>query len=324
MHFRLLKAPAAARRAFTLVELLVVIAIIGILIALLLPAVQAAREAARRSQCSNNLKQIGLALHNYHDTFQVFPPGYVDEKPSLRQDGHGWIVNAFLLPFAEQGSLYDQLDTRHRMNLANATTLSLTRTIVSGYLCPSSTEQDVTQSPRININVGGTNYRIAVSNYLGIMGNQDIRCWSTGVNGMFYHNSRVKMRDVVDGTSNTFAFAERSAPAQPTNWQGGVWAGTTIQQATGQDCFGGTNGFESLRAVLTLTRAGWGLINSPPPTYTYGPSSLHPGGAQFLLVDGSVRFVSETIDAANPGPTPPMSIYQRLGAINDGLPVSEF
>ncbi|MGI6418982.1 MAG: DUF1559 domain-containing protein [Thermoguttaceae bacterium] len=307
-------------RGFTLVELLVVIAIIGILIALLLPAVQAAREAARRSQCTNNLKQIGLALHNYHDTFLVFPPGYIDEKPSLGQDGHGWIVNAFLLPFLEQTGLYDQLNTTHRMDLTNATTLNLARTIVSGYLCPSSTEADATQSPRLTIN----DYRIGVSNYLGIMGNQDFRCWSTGINGLFYHNSRVKIRDVTDGTSNSFAFAERSAPPNRSNWVGGVWAGTTIQQADSGDCFGGKWGYESLRNALTLTRAGWGLINTSPPTYTYGPSSLHPGGCHFLLVDGSVRFVTETIDASYPGPSPPMSTYQRLGSINDGLTVGEF
>ena len=302
------------RLGFTLVELLVVIAIIGILIALLLPAVQAAREAARRSQCSNNLKQIGLGLHNYHDTFKVFPPGFID--------GHGWMVTTYLLPFVEQESLYDQLNTRDFMDLSIATKLDLTRTVLNGYLCPSSDEPDPTQSPDQSVNIQGTNYKIGVSNYMGIMGTQDLRCWTTTVDGIFYHNSRTGMRDITDGTSNTFAFSERTAHGP--DWRGGVWAGTTVQVGSNAAYSCGTNGFESLRIALTLTRNGWGLINGSG--YQYGPSSMHPGGAQFLLADGSVKFVSETIDAANntSTATTTMSTYQRLGARNDDLVVGEY
>jgi prepilin-type processing-associated H-X9-DG protein len=289
------------------VELLVVIAIIGILIALLLPAVQAAREAARRGQCSNNLKQIGLGLHNYHDTHLCFPPGFIDR--------HGWTVNTYLLPFVEQRSLYDQLNTRNAMDLSNTTTLQLARTVLNGYLCPSSDESDRSQSPDITIN----GYKIGVSNYLGIMGTQDLRCWVPGSNGLFFHNSAVKMRDITDGTSNTFAFSERSAHG---NWYGGIWAGTTIQQCSGQtNYYCGTQGFEALRNALIVTIQSWGLINGTG--YQYGPSSMHPGGCQFLLADGSVRFVSQTIDAANNGPTN-MSTYQKLGSRNDGQVVGEF
>lgn len=310
------------RRGFTLVELLVVIAIIGILIALLLPAVQAAREAARRSQCSNNLKQIGLALHNYHDTFKVFPPGYIDEKPSLGQDGHGWMLNTFLLPFVEQQSLHDQLNTRDRMNLANATTLSLARTVISGYLCPSSDEIDPTQSPDLTIN----GQKIAVSNYLGVMGPQDFRCGTaaSGISSVFYHNSTVRMRDITDGTSNTFAFAERTAHGKG---KGGVWAGVPIASATSasMDCFGGAWAYESLRTALAWVISPYGLINGETASQTGdGPSSMHPGGCHFLLVDGSVRFVSETINAASNTVGVNMGTYQRLGARNDGQPVAEF
>jgi len=301
------------RQGFTLVELLVVIAIIGILIALLLPAVQAAREAARRSQCSNNLKQIGLGLHNYHDTFKVFPPGFID--------GHGWMVTTYLLPFVEQGSMHDQLNTNIFMDLSDSAKLDLTRTVLDGYICPSSDELDRTQSPDQPVNIHGTNYRIAVSNYMGIMGTQDLRCWTTTVDGMFYHNSKIAMRNVTDGTSNTFAFSERTAHG---DGRGGVWAGTTVQQGSNASYYCGTNGFESLRIALTLTRNSWGLINGTG--YQFGPSSLHPGGAQFLFVDGSVTFISETIDAAHntTTTTTPMSTYQRLGARNDELVVGEY
>lgn len=310
------------RGGFTLVELLVVIAIIGILIALLLPAVQAAREAARRSQCSNNLKQMGLALHNYHDIFKVFPPGYVDEKPNSGQDGHGWMLNVFLLPFMEQQSLYDQLNTRDRMNLANAAQLSLTRTVVGGFLCPSSTELDPTQNADININQLGTNYKIGLSNYLGVMGPQDFRCYTaaSGINSVFYSSSTIKIRDIVDGTSNTFAFTERSGDK---NWRAGVWAGTDMVREGSFDCYGGVNSYQSLRNALAWVIKPYGLINTRTGTND-GPSSLHPGGCHFALCDASVRFVSETIDAASNTVGPTMGTYQKLGARNDGQVVGEF
>ena len=294
------------------------IAIIGILVALLLPAIQAAREAARRSQCGNNLKQIGLALHNYHDALNCFPPGYVERQ--------GWSTLTYLLPYLEQSGLYDQLEIHHPMDLSNAGKLSLTRTVLTGYLCPSSAEMDLTQSA-IAIHVSGASYRIGVSNYLGIMGTLDLRCWSTNADGIFFHNSGTNMRHIIDGTSNTFAFSERTVrnvSAQNINWQGGRWAGTTIQQATSAsqpNYYCGAWGYESLRNALTLTRNSWGLINAPG--YQYGPSSMHSGGCHFLLADASVRFINENIDAVHNGPNP-MSIYQRLGSRNDGHPIGEF
>ncbi len=307
---------------FTLVELLVVIAIIGILIALLLPAVQAAREAARRSQCTNNLKQIGLALHNYHDTHKVFPPGTVD--------GKGWLVTTFILPYVEQASLYDQLNTRHAMNLADPAQLALARTVIPGYLCPSSQDTDPTQNTRLPVLNNGANYYIAVSNYLPITGSGDIRC-NTKANGLFYDNSNIKMAHITDGTSNTFAFTERATDPKYTYWIGGVWAGTRIQQWTNSapaappTWYCGAYGYEAVRFFMVATRYSWSLINLT--TWGYSPTSMHPGGCNFVMADGSVHFISETIDAANNGDTTtalPKSTYQRLGCRNDGLPVSEF
>ena len=305
------------RKAFTLVELLVVIAIIGILIALLLPAVQAAREAARRSQCTNNLKQIGLAMHNYFDTHKVFPPGFIVD--------HAWLVTTYLLPFAEQDALYDQLNTDNFMDLSDTNKLSLARTVLGDYLCPSSTEQDPTQSPDINIDVMGVNYKIGVSNYLGITGTLDLRCTHavTYPDGIFYHNSKTKIRDVQDGTSNTFAFSERTSNGVGI---GGVWAGTTVGalEVPPAAILCGANNYDGLRLGMTLTRNAWGLINGTG--YQFGPSSRHPGGCNFLLADGSVRFVSETIDASYNASTATvsMSTYQRLGSRRDGLTIEGF
>lgn len=198
---------------FTLVELLVVIAIIGILVALLLPAIQSAREAARRSQCFNNLKQMGLALQNYHDTYATFPPAFINRQ--------GWMLNTYLLPYMEQAALYDELNTRDPMDLATPATLNLARTVISGFVCPSDAWTVPTQS-KYAIN----GYTIAMGNYLGVMGPQDFRCSANGatVNSVFFMNSSIKMRDITDGTSNTFACTERATNGK---CRGGVWTGTT-------------------------------------------------------------------------------------------------
>ena len=302
--------PVLKRRdGFTLIELLVVIAIIAILIALLLPAVQQAREAARRSQCKNNLKQIGLALHNYHDTHNVFPPGFLE--------GHGWTASAFLLPFVDQAPLYQQLNVNGPINLANTTILGLARTPLPGFLCPSSPEPNPQQNPDIAVVVGGTTYRIAVSNYVPIGGQNDLRCNSstTSQTGLFFANSKINFASITDGSSNTFAYAERTTRGV-TN--GGTWA--AVRTDAGGSNFCGPNNYESIRDGTIPTRNGWAMINGTG--YQFGPSSLHVGGAHFLMGDGAVRFVSENIDAVNN--TTPMSTYQKLGCRNDGEVIGEF
>ena len=209
---RVIQVTARRLRGFTLVELLVVIAIIGILIALLLPAVQAAREAARRSQCSNNLKQFGLALHNYHDTHKAFPAGA--GPGTMHHDGTGpfsweaWGGIAGMLPFMEQSALYDGIDFTYYCDLTSGNNnRSFTRVALTGFQCPSDpmTMVYTTRGP-ISYNLS---HGPAVD-------------WSVGRRaeaGLFEHTAWYKMATIKDGTSNTIAMAEcMIGPGTNTIW----------------------------------------------------------------------------------------------------------
>ncbi|HBN74432.1 MAG TPA: prepilin-type cleavage/methylation domain-containing protein [Planctomycetaceae bacterium] len=314
------KSKLVFRNGFTLIELLVVIAIIAILVALLLPAVQQAREAARRSSCKNNLKQIGLALHNYHDTYNLFPPGAIgirlsDGSTQFRDANSpvnlvGWA--AFLLPNVEQGALYDQLSTRlfssnspgggsawYNDTGANSVNDVYAKTVINTYTCPS----DIT---------GGTNASMrnyGTSNYVGCSGGSP---HSAGANrptggtplGMFGLNSRFNFSSVKDGTSNTLMIGERSA--DPNGGRASIWMGHE------NDVGVSYAEYENMSIVFDETE---GRLNG---TGHNGRafSSPHPGGVQFVLGDGSVRFISENIDHAN--------LIVNLANRNDGNVVGEF
>jgi prepilin-type N-terminal cleavage/methylation domain-containing protein len=323
----------ACRSGFTLVELLVVIAIIGVLVALLLPAVQAAREAARRSQCANNLKQIGLALHNYHDVHLVFPPGIVDSNPGYNTTHQGWADNTngiawsmLVLPFMEQGPLYDRVKSetsgfaRHwerDLGWASAP-IPAAREGIPTYNCPSDT-MHLINSKRGNF---------GKTNYLGNSGNSA----AVDRRGIFWPNSAVRIRDIRDGTANTAMVVERTgttsmgrncgeigvSPAGATqliqcNWNAGLWIGaraigSTVAwhpglNTTDTDSFGGAN----LTYMINRSNRDWGP--------SWGNGSDHPGGLQMVLCDGSVRFVSETID---------MLTYRHLRWRESGQPLGEF
>lgn len=332
------------RRAFTLVELLVVIAIIGILIALLLPAVQAAREAARRSQCSNNLKQIGLAMHNYHDTFKSFPSGYIAGYGANAWDPgnrSSWGWGAFILPFIEQSALHDRLSPG-AFRLSDALTagnpndrLAELQTPIAAFRCPSDQGKDT--------NVGGLMLRdntdaspgipTATSNYVG---NNTSRKWHGGgrlqgyevgqtgqwtglsaafePNGIFWRESEVRMRDIVDGTSSTICVGERA-------WELGGANGTTVFCKAGT-VFGTYSQNEQL-TIRTNLAAGSVAVNAPDGSCEYGFSSPHPGGMQAVFCDGSVNFISETIDH-NWATQAVDSTFERLLSRNDRQPVGEF
>jgi prepilin-type N-terminal cleavage/methylation domain-containing protein/prepilin-type processing-associated H-X9-DG protein len=196
-----------ARRGFTLIELLVVIAIIAVLIALLLPAVQAAREAARRAQCTNNLKQIGLALHNYHSTYDTFAPGGIPSRTlsgALRSAWGSWSAQSVLLPYLEQAPIYNSLNTM-LVNQGDDAQFAQTTgivSVISSFLCPSSPVANATFYGRGS---PGNNYFASVGSSL----NYDGTSGAGAPNGVFqYSGAAIGIRDITDGTSSTIAFGE--------------------------------------------------------------------------------------------------------------------
>lgn len=287
------------RRAFTLIELLVVIAIIAVLIALLLPAVQQAREAARRSQCKNNLKQIGIAFHNYHDAHGVLPPGYIDNDPLANvtnQNMLGW--GTFILPFVDQGPLFNLIGQSGACaaswpTVSDMTTSSSTvptpyaKTVLQTFLCPTD--------PGSGINTKVHSY--GKSNYTGV-GGSGYRSSSPTAHptGTFYDNSRVSLRDVTDGSSNTAMVGERGSAGSK---YGTIWVGNPSDGEYYTQC-------------AVMDNSVYYSINELPGSWNF--SSSHTGGAHFLFGDGSVHFLSDSLDLAT---------YANLGAIADGKVVGE-
>jgi prepilin-type N-terminal cleavage/methylation domain-containing protein/prepilin-type processing-associated H-X9-DG protein len=277
------------RRAFTLIELLVVIAIIGVLIALLLPAVQAAREAARRAECKNHLKQLALAMHNYHETHRRFPSGYIVET--------GWGWGTMLLPHIDQRPLFDSLGPSGEMDLTNSVLLDLLRTPLSLYQCPSDSHPNWNDKSKPEVNV---KREIAHSNYIGIMGSALSN--PTG-NGTLYQDSSVQIRDILDGASHTLLFGERDY----TDHRASIWGGSTNHPDTNRNFL--------MTQTADLTR-----INAADQNAF---SSQHKGGAHFAFADGSVHFLSESLNAQD-GANASMGTWQRLGARNDRQPIGEY
>lgn len=315
---------------FTLVELLVVIAIIGILIALLLPAVQQAREAARRMQCSNNLKQVGLAMHNYHDTYLVFPPGktgstfpdsYTSTNAAIRLG-----VTVFLYPFIEQGNVYDQFKPYFNGDVTSGTpsTWAGSETRIEMLNCPS----DPGGSRTIGLTSSGEERVRAYHNYAACMGSTGTMIGSdvsaTNLNGMFYSQSKTRMRDLTDGTTNTAMMGEiRLAEADGTlsGDSGDDYRGYAFNMA-GPNVWLSTRNPPNTATADQILRCRQDIPDMPclkvsasnDNMYLHS-RSMHPGGAQIALADGSVRFVPETIDT---------TIFQNLGNRSDGNSLGEF
>ena len=276
---------------FTLVELLVVIAIIGILVGLLLPAVQAAREAARRMQCSNNVRQIGLALHNYESAHKKFPPGWIANTPA-GEPGWGWATA--LLPFMEQNNVYQRLDLN--VEIIATQNMPMIETVIPTFICPSDPslalfqiaeahdhdhlhgsgafDDDDHDEPH-NVDEGEKLFTIAKSNYVGVFGTGEVDESPYNSDGTFWGNSRVRMQDFVDGTSNTIVIGERSSRLGGSLWHG------VIPEANA-----------SFARIVGSTDH---VPNSPVGHYD-DFSSFHATGANFIMGDCSVRLIPDTID----------------------------
>jgi prepilin-type N-terminal cleavage/methylation domain-containing protein/prepilin-type processing-associated H-X9-DG protein len=272
------------RRAFTLIELLVVIAIIGILIALLLPAVQKVRAAATRIQCTNNLKQIGVACHNYHDTQQSFPPGYTATAPYV--DGAtdttpGWGWAAYLLPYVEQENLHRSIDFTQPLENSRAI-----QNLVKLYLCPADELADATFA--VTDAAGRTVATAAPSSYAATVGSDASDVADEAGNGVFYRNSKTRIADIADGTSNTTLVGDRAWTMTK-----GIWAGAAnrgVARAGARNPWLNATG---PAPALVLVHNNWINVLSDSDGGLDDFSSNHFGGANILFADGSVHFIHD-------------------------------
>lgn len=292
-----------ARSAFTLIELLVVIAIVGILVALLLPAVQMAREAARRTQCSNNLRQIGLAVHNHESALKRLPSGWDDWEES-GEPGWGWAAN--LLPFMEGENVHHGIE--FAVEIADPIHEQIRMTYLNVFACPTDDGSDVFQihegDDHVHDHFSNASlhdddedehehhealFLIAKSNYVGVFGTFEIHEGPYSGDGIFYGNSATRFRDVKDGLSNTLMVGERCSQLGQSIWHG------NIPEA-------------EANYARILGIADHHAPNHPDAHFD-DFRSYHPVGVNFLRADGSVFFLTETV--AEP-------IYRAMATRNGG------
>lgn len=301
-------------KGFTLIELLVVIAIIAILIALLLPAVQQAREAARRSTCKNNMKQIGLALHNYHDSHRVFPPGDIngggydsDWLTPLGEESRNHTAYMMILPFLDQAAIYNEINFSMATGpavdnsgspLGGGVTQAAVQRLITAFLCPSDPHSPGPYTHSSNTAYASTNayrtsYSVVYGSYgIGVPHSQE----SNTTKAAFGHNGAARIRDIQDGTSNTLLMMEtplqKDSDIRGPFWSNYVTTGYVIPKDY------------RINYIPSGTKVQWG-----------SPGSEHVGGCHALLGDGAVRFISENIDH---------NTLRKLVTILNGEVVGEF
>jgi prepilin-type N-terminal cleavage/methylation domain-containing protein len=309
-------------QAFTLVELLVVIAIIGVLVALLLPAIQAARESARRMSCASNLRQIGLAMHNYHDQYQAFPIGVSNDIPGAGNGSDGnWTWPARILPFIEQAALYAQVNvgiSNAPLPTAGTPQAQALLTPINIYMCPSD-PGDPKQYNRFLRGYAKLNYPAS----------KPMVMWRDWESDSGYRNRSTRMVDVTDGTSSTFLCGERAvARLNQFISMGAIWSN---QRGSNNSYTFDANPPNQSYPVSALNASGECCNTGNDPNNIRGSAtSMHANGLQFCLVDGSVRFITNNIDSRRCTPNTTcgqqgnVSVYSRLYYRDDGLTVGDF
>jgi prepilin-type N-terminal cleavage/methylation domain-containing protein len=289
------ESAAASRRGFTLVELLVVIAIIGVLVALLLPAVQAAREAARKMSCKNNLKQFGVAMHNYESSYRSLPSGYI-YKPSPNGNAAGFSWGAQMLPFYEQQALFDQFN--FSVPVYDPANQVARETRLEVFLCPSDSASDEKE-----FLVMGTD-RFRMASYVANFGPPDLDETQEKRDGVFSRNSKTKLAAITDGLSNTLFVGERdNGPFRKGAAHGNHFEYETTWSAAVRDI--DDNADDHGHMCLFQT----GHTPNAPQSDDRDVSAPHAGVAQFLMGDGSVHVIAETVDFAT---------YSALGTRSGG------
>ena len=281
------------RSAFTLIELLVVIAIIGVLIALLLPAVQKVREMANRAACQNNLKQIGIALHHYYDNHESFPSAYVcqvtDESASPFVTDPGWGWGALLLPYLEQDPLARRIDLTS--SLAAPSNHDARTTVLKVFVCPSDRNTGVfmvqSESDENLGEAATTSYEV---NYGG--GRTEMGEKPSDGNGVFFRNSAIRFADIVDGSSSTLAVGERAALFARSPWAGALSLGT-VRTTPGAPVTYSSIEEAPVQAMAGVTTY---LPLNDPLSSLYGFFSAHDRTVMFTFADGSVHAIHSTID----------------------------
>ena len=302
-----MKSSVNARGGFTLVELLVVIAIIGILIGMLLPAAQQVREAARRIQCANNVRQLGLAVLNYESAFMRFPPGWTTGSELQPLSGPGWGWSAEILPFAEANNVYNQID--FKVAVDDDVHRAIIRSVIPVFLCPSDPADDI---QKLDVQIeeeddGQDGFHLnpldddddqleglwaSRSNYSGMFGSGDLGGLLARGNGAFFANSKLPISSFRDGTSNTIVIGERTNDHGPISWVGLI---PELDAA----------------AARIVGAADHPLSDDHGHLEDFG--SNHRGGINVVLGDGSTHFVNRNVS---------LQVYQAMSTRNGGEVVS--